>query len=113
MKTILQTGLLILWSTTAAAHSPLDTANPTDGQIVAEAPKELTLAFKGNIRLTRVTITGADLKRDLSLDGFAGFLSDYAIPLPTLGQGSFQIEWRGLGDDGHPMKGTLSFVVQQ
>ncbi len=113
MKRPVLTSLMVLWATTAVAHSPLETTVPANDAIVAEAPNEIVLDFKGNIRLTRVTMAHAVHEADLDLDGFSGFLSDYTIPMQSMGAGTYQIEWRGLGDDGHPMKGTFSFTVDE
>ena len=30
-------------------------------------------------------------------------------PVPN---GEYQVDWRGLSEDGHPMKGTFSFTVK-
>jgi methionine-rich copper-binding protein CopC len=32
---------------------------------------------------------------------------------PTLPKGTYQVEWRGLAEDGHPMLGTFSFEVTE
>ena len=105
------TALMLIWATSAAAHSPLNATMPADKATVAEVPDEIMLAFKGDIRLTRVTMTHAEHEADLDLNGFSGFLSDFTIPLQSMGAGPYQIEWRGLGDDGHAMNGTFSFTV--
>ena len=69
--------------------------------------------FKGDIRLTRVSMTHAEHPSvDLDLDGFDGFISDYAIPLQSMESGVYLIEWRGLGADGHALNGSLSFTVE-
>ena len=32
--------------------------------------------------------------------------------LDTVPNGEYQVDWRGLSEDGHPMKGTFSFTVK-
>lgn len=114
MKKPLLTSLMVLWATSAFAHSPLEATVPVNEAIVAEVPSDIELDFKGNIRLTRVTMTHAGKhETDLDLDGFSGFITDYKIPIQSLGAGTYQIDWRGLGDDGHPMNGTFSFTVEE
>jgi len=113
MKKPLLTSLMVLWATSAFAHSPLEATVPANEAFVAEAPSEIVLDFKGNIRLTRVTMTHAAHEADLDLGGVSGFISDYTIPMQSMGAGTYQIEWRGLGDDGHPMNGTFSFTVKE
>jgi methionine-rich copper-binding protein CopC len=102
-----------VWATGAVAHSPIETTTPRDEATVAQVPAEVVMAFKGGIRLTRVSVTHADSPAvDLDLEGFGGFISTYAIPLLPMGSGLYLIEWRGLGDDGHAMSGSFSFTVE-
>jgi methionine-rich copper-binding protein CopC len=113
MKNILLAVLLGLWTTSANAHSPLERTLPDNNATIAEVPTEVTLAFKGDIRLTRVTMTHAQSDGvDLDLSGHSGFISDYTIPIPAMGHGSYVIDWRGLGDDGHALNGSFGFIVE-
>ena len=113
MKTTLLAGLMVTWATYAAAHSPLEATIPANEETMASVPAEIVLDFKGNVRLTRVVMTHASHEADLDLAGFEGFISDYTIQMPSVGAGTYQIEWRGLGDDGHPMDGRFSFTVEE
>ncbi len=112
MKTLLLASLIGVWAMAAAAHSPLETSDPADGAVLDAAPAEVLFDFNGDIRLTRVTVNhdGSDLT-DLDLSAYDGFVSEFAIPMPDSGPGTYLIEWRGLGTDGHVMTGTLSFTV--
>ena len=113
MKNILLAGMIGIWATSAMAHSPLDSTTPANEAIVAEAPSEIALDFKGNIRLTRMEMTYADNPSvSLDLSGHDGFISDYAVPMDAIGRGVYVIEWRGLGDDGHALNGTFKFTVE-
>ena len=103
----------MLFATGAAAHSPLQLTIPANEAVISDAPTEVFLDFKGDIRLTRVQIQQDDLpSMDLELSNFGGFLSEYAIPLGVSGAGIYVIDWRGLGSDGHPMNGTFRFIVE-
>ncbi|NRB05893.1 MAG: copper resistance protein CopC [Rhodobacteraceae bacterium] len=114
MKTLLFSCFAMLWAGSAIAHSPLETTSPAAGSTVSTAPTEVLMDFKGGIRLTKVTVTHAGTDSvDLDLSAFKGFISDYAIPIAGFGPGHYQIDWRGLGDDGHAMKGTFSFTVEE
>ncbi|MGB3246522.1 MAG: copper resistance CopC family protein [Sulfitobacter sp.] len=113
MKSIMLAGIIGIWSTGAMAHSPLDGTTPADDAILSEVPSEVLLDFKGKIRLTRITMTYAEQSGvDLDLDGHDGFISQYAIPLQSMGNGAYIIEWRGLGADGHALNGSFSFTVE-
>ncbi|SFU98652.1 hypothetical protein SAMN04488527_1723 [Aliiroseovarius crassostreae] len=90
MKQIIFTTMMGLWATGAFAHSPLEATIPANEPTVAEAPSEIAMDFKGDIRLTRVSMTHADHPSvGLDLDGIDGFISDYAIPLQSMGSGVY------------------------
>lgn len=113
MKSVLLAGIFAAWATGAVAHSPLSGTTPANEATIAVMPSEVVLDFKGDIRLTRLTMSHADQPSvDLDLSGFKGFISDYAIPVPSMGKGQYVIEWRGLGADGHALNGAFSFKVE-
>ena len=114
MKTILCAGAIAIWATTAVAHSPLDGTTPANGSIVSEMPVEVLMDFKGDIRLTRVTLSH-DGSRAINLDlaGQKTFTQEFALPVEDMGTGIYVVEWRGLGADGHALNGKFSFTVKQ
>ena len=113
MKNILLAAMIGIWATSAMAHSPLDSTTPANEATITEALSEIALDFKGNIRLTRMKMTYADNPSvNLDLSGHDGFISDYSVPMATMGSGIYVIEWRGLGDDGHALNGTFKFTVE-
>ena len=113
MKTFLRAGMIGIWATGAMAHSPLDETTPTNEAIVTEMPTEVMMDFKGNIRLTRVSITHANKhSMDMDLGEQSAFTQEFALPMHDMGAGVYVVEWRGLGDDGHALNGTFSFTVE-
>ena len=113
MKDILLAVVFGLWATASIAHSPLEATTPADKSIVTEMPLEVFLNFKNTIRLTRVVMTNSDKPGiDLDLDGNKKFLSEHRIPVPPMGSGIYLIEWRGLGADGHALKGSFGFSIK-
>lgn len=113
MKQILLAATFGLWGAGALAHAPLEATIPLNGALIAEVPSEVVLDFKGEIRLTRVSVAHGDHPGvDLDLRRFRGFISTYAIPFQGMGSGVYVIEWRGLGRDGHTLNGSFSFTVE-
>ncbi|WP_299048911.1 copper resistance CopC family protein [uncultured Tateyamaria sp.] len=105
---------LVIWAfaSATAAHSPLEDTSPGHGDRLGSTPSELALTFKRDIRLTRVTWTYEETQTgQMTLDGQKSFASRFKLPLQDMGKGTYLIEWRGLGDDGHAQKGTISFIV--
>ncbi|MGH1459812.1 MAG: copper resistance CopC family protein [Paracoccaceae bacterium] len=113
MRNILLAGVIGIWATGAMAHSPLDGTTPANQATVSEMPAQVRLNFKGDIRLTRVSITHADTNStDMDLGDQTAFMQEFALPMHDMGAGVYVIEWRGLGADGHALNGTFSFTVE-
>lgn len=113
MKKLIIAGMMALCTTGALAHSPLDQTTPAHEATVAEVPIDVLMEFKGDIRLTRVTMTHAGAHSvAMDLGTQTTFRQDYSMPLEDMGTGEYLIEWRGLGSDGHALNGSFSFVVE-
>jgi len=113
MKNFLRAGMIGMWATGAMAHSPLDATTPADKAIVTQMPLAVLMDFKGDIRLTKVVITHADThSMDMDLGDQTAFMQDFALPMHDMGAGTYVVEWRGLGADGHALNGTFSFTVE-
>lgn len=113
MKTFLLAGMIGIWATGAMAHSPLDATTPANEATVTEMPTEVLMAFKGDIRLTRVAIThAATHSMDMDLGDQTAFTQEFALPMHDMGAGVYVVEWRGLGSDGHALNGSFSFTVE-
>lgn len=113
MKSTILALALVITATTASAHSPLNATMPADGEIIDMAPTEIMLDFKGDIRLTRVTVTALDgAQTDVDLSTASTFTNAFTLPITEIGSGAYTVEWRGLGTDGHALNGTFAFTVQ-
>lgn len=113
MRYLIRAMILVLWANASLAHSPLSTTVPADGAILDQPPSELVFEFTGEIRVTRVTLSvSGGSSVDLDLGEQTSFAESYSIPLSQSAPGSYLIEWRGLGSDGHPQTGTFTFTVE-
>ena len=94
------------------AHSPLDGTTPENEATLTEMPTEVLMDFKRDIRLTRVAITHADTHSiNIDLSDQTAFTQEFALPVQDMGAGKYVVKWRGLGADGHALKGIFSFTV--
>ncbi|KIC09044.1 copper resistance protein CopC [Leisingera sp. ANG-M1] len=101
------------FASVALAHSQVDTTTPADGAQVAGVPSEITFDFADEIRLTRVEASHQDsAPAVLDLGGQKSFSRSFSFPFQGAGKGTYRIEWRGLGIDGHPMQGEFQFTVE-
>jgi copper transport protein len=108
-------GLFMLLALLAApavfAHATLVSAQPSDGSVVATAPRELRLTFNepvSPLRLDLIDPTG-ELR---ALDDFA--LADHTLTVTVpadLADGTHLLAWRVVSADGHPVGGSLVFSV--
>lgn len=112
MNNLASLALISMLATGAFAHSRVDTTTPENGATIAEAPSEISFNFAGDIRLTRVEMIHQDHPSvRLDLGDQTSFGRVFSLPLQGMGEGSYRIEWRGLGVDGHAMQGEFTFTV--
>ncbi len=108
-------GLLLLASgvlaSPASAHASLVSTTPGDGEVLADAPEQISLTFTESVRLT----DGVEL---LAGDGTAVAAdvsaSDEVVTLTPdapLADGTYVVGWRVISADSHPIAGGLSFSV--
>ena len=103
---------LAIVGTSALAHSKKESMTPADGAVLESVPTSIEMRFNDGMRLTKVEMTHAGTRIEtLDLGTQSGFGKEFSLPLVPMGSGLYQIEWRGLGVDGHPMTGNFSFEV--
>lgn len=113
MKTIVTLALMAALAGGALAHSKIEETTPADGATITAVPAEIGLNFTKDIRLTRIEMAHEeDSAVRLDLGKQTDFGQAFTIPLPGNGAGTYVIEWRGLGEDGHAMQGAFSFTVE-
>ena len=114
---------------TANAHSPIASSSPKNDETLDLPPTEIIMEFKSSVKLIKVDLTKSSDKQGKSLlDGFFGgddgeavplgtsFLMTIekrqVIPLPSLEEGRYSLAWRAMGEDGHVIKGNLTFNIK-
>ena len=100
-----------LAATPAAAHASLISSSPPDGAAVATAPTKVELIFSEDVgTLSIIVVTGPDGVQ--VVDGPTQIRNASAVqPLKTLtAVGLYQIAYRVVSADGHPVSGRLTFT---
>lgn len=108
---LLLTLALMLCCMQAHAHATLTATAPTDGAVLTDPPRAVTLSFNEPVSPIAATliVPGGEA---LELDGFTISGSAFSVALPTgLGQGSHALSWRAVSEDGHPIAGTSFFII--
>ena len=104
---------LLLGAAPAFAHTRLESSDPADGSSLATAPESVSLQFNEDLQadFATVTVVGPDgtqyQKGAVSAAG--GQVSVAVSPLGPAG--TYQIGYRVVSDDGHPIQGKLSFSM--
>ena len=130
-KKIIAIFILLTLPTTALSHSPLKQANPMDGALLTKAPTEYKMLFKSPAKLIKFEIfqkVQSEAKKSSLLknllknsDGKLVKLNykpslvlseSHLIRLPDINYGSYEVRWRAMGEDGHVLKGILTFEVK-
>lgn len=97
----------------AAAQGVLIGSTPSDGAVLAEAPRSLALTFEHPVILQRLTVAGPSGPVNASFRPANSAEASYTVLLPAgLAAGSYSVRWTASGE-GHEMSGTIRFVVQE
>ena len=120
--------MLIILPLAANAHSPLSSSFPRDGETLDAPPVEIVMNFKASAKLIKVELM---MSKDKEGNGFLGGLfggddgepvplgksflmsinKRQIIPMPSLGEGDYLLSWRAMGEDGHVIRGEITFKV--
>ena len=98
----------------AAAHDEVLSTSPEQGAVLESAPEQIELSYSGEIMDIghQVLVTGPDgqsvTEGPLERDG-----SQVIQPLAETGseEGTYQVVWRVVSSDGHPIEGTYTYEV--
>ena len=113
---VVASALLLVVPQVLMAHLGLRRSTPAHGAHLAAAPRELRLTFTEAVeaavaRLRLVGPSGAEVPVSaLRQPGDSGqvVVADVLGPLEG---GVYNLEWQVIGKDGHPVRGTISYVV--
>lgn len=104
---------VFLFSNQALAHTGLESSTPTQGSTITEKLNEITLKFLTKIEETSsFTLTNSNNEKvnvediTVSHDLLTGKVTE------SLENGAYQINWKIIGADGHPMEGVIDFVLE-
>ena len=109
-------GLFLVFGTSAAwAHNSLVASTPSDQSSLSESPAELSLRFAKELALDTLTVRiqaadGSTSKLNDSKFGSEG-TTEAVFALPAVAAGPSTVRWKIVGADGHPISGTVGFVV--
>ena len=122
---------LVVFPIMAIAHSPLQKANPANGAVLETPPTEYKMLFKSPAKLIKFEIFqkgNNDNKKssllknlfkksdrkliEINYKPLLVLSESHSIKLPNINVGSYEVHWRAMGEDGHVLKGILTFEVK-
>jgi methionine-rich copper-binding protein CopC len=103
----------LLGAAPAFAHTRLESSDPADGSSIASAPESVSLRFNEAIQADFVTVSvvgpdGTQYQNGV-VSAANGQVSTAVSPLGPAG--AYQIGYRVVSDDGHPVTGKVSFTL--
>lgn len=105
--------LVTVGATAAAAHDELLDSSPGADEHLDVAPTHVTLSFSDDILTIGPAVIVADTDGatwtagDPTLDG-----SSVVVPLvDDVPDGAYEVRWRVVSSDGHPISGVIPFTV--
>ena len=129
MKIILLVLIIFFKNTVVFAHSPLNSITPKNNEILSQAPKKITMIFKSEAKLIKITLEKQKNTKQTSM--ISNFFSKgngknikikenalmqiskkHSIKLPKLTSGKYFFKWRAMSEDGHIIKGNLKFNIK-
>jgi copper transport protein len=98
-------------STGALAHASLVSAEPSDGSVLAQAPKTVQLRFNESVTPAVIGLIDAAGKARNDI-GIRAVDQSIIVTLPDdLPRGTQVISYRVVSQDGHPVAGSLLFSI--
>ncbi len=104
---------VLVQSPAASAHADLVSSSPAAGAVLTQAPAEVTLTFTDRLIVdgVQVSIVAAD---GSVVTSDPPRVTDSVVTLPwpdTAGPGEYQVGYRVVSADGHPVTGDLTFAI--
>lgn len=98
----------------AAAHATLVSTSPAEGEVLADAPEQITLAFSEPVSLAADGVAVFDAK-GAPVDASATSRDEQVVAEfddpGALADGTYVVTWRVISADGHPVAGSLTFSI--
>ena len=99
-------------TTPALAHSGLESSNPADGVVISEAPAAISLTFDEDLLpdADSISLNAAD-GTNITSAKVEPAGNTVELPWPAdLPSGEYQVAYRVVSADGHPVTGAISFT---
>lgn len=106
--------LFIIPSNTALAHTGMTNSSPADGEEVVGEVHEVALEFNTSIESTSTVKVSDENGEEIDINNIV--IDDRVMTgafMSPLDNGTYTVDWKIIGEDGHPIQGSYIFVVSQ
>ena len=106
--------LLFVGVSTVAAHEELVSSVPEPGATLDAPPAEIVLTFSGELEPESGFILYSPTDEEVGTGALDLGVADRNVihgDGMDAGEGTYTILWTAVGADGHPLEGTVTFVV--
>lgn len=102
----------------AVAHTELVDSTPADGELLASAPRTITLVFSDDMDQDFVNLalsqgSGDPVPMEARVEANKIIAEVAATESDEVGDVEWRLSYRVVSADGHPVAGTLTFTVEQ
>lgn len=106
-------GALLMLPSFPNAHTQLSASSPQQGQVITEDFNEVSLTFEGTIeKLSTMGLLKDDKEIPLNQIQIQGAKMVGTLKAP-LENGTYRLQWKIAGHDGHPVTGEIQFQVNK
>jgi len=96
----------------ASAHDTLTSSSPAAGESLEQAPRTLELTYSDEVlNLSPVVRLSNSVGEEIFTETPTVTGNTASIDLPPLPADDYQVLWRVVSSDGHPIEGTVDFTV--
>ena len=114
MCQIVVTSALVVSTTSAFAHTSLQSAIPAVDSTVTAQPNKLVVSFGEPVMLMGIKLIDAKQNNiELNYKVTSGLKNTYEITVPQLADSTYTVVWTSMGKDGHNMSGKYNFSLKQ
>lgn len=109
----LASAVLTIGASPASAHDQLLQSNPAENTVLDSAPSEITLTYSDSVLTVGaiVMLVDEDQKNWVHDDPILDGPTVTALVNGELPDGAYEIRWRVVSIDGHPISGIIPFTI--
>jgi methionine-rich copper-binding protein CopC len=105
---------LLLGASPAFAHAEFESSDPADGASLATGPSRVSVTFSDTMQqgFNELTVIGPDGTTHYENGEVLADGDTVSVAVNPLGPaGRYQVGYRVLSDDGHPVSGSIAFTL--